>query len=156
MITEVCDSAGDSVDGCDEQPCGGAFDGPFEVLGETAVPVQPGDGAFDDPAARQRIPGPANSGATNSGASIPNSQVKMAGSRLKVAHCLRGNGHLPPLPEKRCPRMGLHAAFASEDIHLPTRRDEPLMQRAGQDSNGMQGPMAFARRRPLITYQFPA
>ena len=43
------------VDGRDEEPCGGAFDGSFEVFGEASVPVQPGDGPFDDPAARQQF-----------------------------------------------------------------------------------------------------
>jgi len=39
--------------GSDEEPCGGRCDGLFEVLGEAAVAVQPGEGSFDDPATRQ-------------------------------------------------------------------------------------------------------
>ena len=55
MITGACDSAGDLVDGCDEKPSCGAFDGSFEVLGEAAVAVQPCDCPLDYPAAWQKL-----------------------------------------------------------------------------------------------------
>jgi len=41
------------VDGSEKEPGGGAFDGPLEVFGEAAVSVEPGDGAFNDPPARE-------------------------------------------------------------------------------------------------------
>ncbi len=47
----ACDPSGDELDGGHEEPRGGAFDGPFEVLGETAVAVEPCEGALDHPAA---------------------------------------------------------------------------------------------------------
>lgn len=51
----ACDSAGDLVDRGEEEPCGGAFDGPFEVFGEAAVSVQPRDGSLDHPAAGEQL-----------------------------------------------------------------------------------------------------
>jgi hypothetical protein len=55
VITEACDSSGDLVDGCDEEPGGSAFEGSLEVLGETAVPVEPSDCTLDNPPARQQL-----------------------------------------------------------------------------------------------------
>ena len=52
MISAACDSAGDLLNGCEEEPCCCAFDGPFEVFGEAAVAVEPREGALDDPSAR--------------------------------------------------------------------------------------------------------
>ena len=43
------------LDGCHEEPSGGAGDGAFEVFGEAAVAVEPREGAFDDPAPRDEL-----------------------------------------------------------------------------------------------------
>jgi hypothetical protein len=39
----------------DEEPCGFGCSGSFEVLGEAAASAEPGEGAFDDPAPRQKL-----------------------------------------------------------------------------------------------------
>jgi hypothetical protein len=41
--------------GGQEEPSLGAGDGSLEVLGEAAIAVEPGEGPFDDPAARQEF-----------------------------------------------------------------------------------------------------
>lgn len=46
-----CDSPGEELGGCDEQPGGGGRDGLFKVLGEAAVAADTSHGSFDDPAA---------------------------------------------------------------------------------------------------------
>src|SRR5438552_18034652 len=45
-----CEAARDELDRGDQEPCLGAFDGAFEVLGETAVAPEPCEGSLDDPA----------------------------------------------------------------------------------------------------------
>ena len=50
-----CDTSGEELDGCDEQPGGCGCDGLFEVLGETAVAAEPGQRSFDDPPAGQDL-----------------------------------------------------------------------------------------------------
>jgi hypothetical protein len=49
------DAAGEQLDAGDEEPRLGAFDGRFEVFGEAAIAIEPGDGALDDPSSRQRL-----------------------------------------------------------------------------------------------------
>ena len=39
----------------DEEPCGFGGSRSFEVLGEAAASAKPGEGAFDDPAPRQKL-----------------------------------------------------------------------------------------------------
>ena len=46
---------GEKLDGSNEKPCGGRGNSLLEVLGETAVAVQPGQGALDHPLARQEF-----------------------------------------------------------------------------------------------------
>jgi hypothetical protein len=48
------EAAGQELDTGDQKPGEGAFDRGLEVLGETAVSVEPGDGALDHPAALER------------------------------------------------------------------------------------------------------
>ena len=50
-----CDESGEAADMGDGGPCCGAFDGFFPVLGETAAPAEPCEGAFDDPSAREDL-----------------------------------------------------------------------------------------------------
>ncbi len=47
------DTSYDKLDGGDIDPGLGALDGGFEVFGQAAVAVEPGEGTFDDPAARE-------------------------------------------------------------------------------------------------------
>ena len=55
MIAWLCDAPDEELDGSDEQPCGCRGDGLLEVLGETAVPIEPCQGPLDDPTARQQL-----------------------------------------------------------------------------------------------------
>ena len=48
-----CDTSGEELDGCDEQPSGCGRDGLFKVLGEASVAAEPCKRSFDDPAAGQ-------------------------------------------------------------------------------------------------------
>jgi hypothetical protein len=52
MIAGFCDASREELDRSYEEPCGCGRDGLFEVLGE-AVAIEPCQGSFDDPAARQ-------------------------------------------------------------------------------------------------------
>lgn len=54
MIAGACNPAGALVDGCNEKPSSGDFDGSFEIRREAAVAVQPCDCPFDDPATWQK------------------------------------------------------------------------------------------------------
>ena len=54
-ISSPCDSAGEELNAGDQQPGLGAFDGFLEVFCEAAVAAEPGEGSFDDPAARQEF-----------------------------------------------------------------------------------------------------
>ena len=58
MIAWLCDAPDEELDGSDEQPCGCRGDGLLEVLGETAVAIEPCEGALDDPTARQKLEAP--------------------------------------------------------------------------------------------------
>src|SRR5579863_813498 len=49
------DPAGEQLDAGDEEPSLSALDGSLEVLGETAIAVEPCNGAFDNPSLRQRL-----------------------------------------------------------------------------------------------------
>lgn len=51
MVSGVCGTSGDHLDGCHEEPGCCAFDGSFEVLGQSAVVAEPSEGAFDDQSA---------------------------------------------------------------------------------------------------------
>ncbi len=51
----TCDPPGPELDGGHEEPRGGALDGPFEVLGEAPVAVEPSESALDHPATRQQL-----------------------------------------------------------------------------------------------------
>lgn len=53
MIAGFCDASGEELDRSDEEPCGCGRDGLFEVLGEAAVAIEPCQGSFDDPSAKQ-------------------------------------------------------------------------------------------------------
>lgn len=55
MISWSCDAAGEELDQCDEEPSGSRSDGLLEVLGQSAVSVEPCQRAFDDPAAGQHL-----------------------------------------------------------------------------------------------------
>ena len=55
MISCLCDPASEELHGGDEHSCGGRGDGLLEVLGETAVPIEPCERALDDPAARREF-----------------------------------------------------------------------------------------------------
>ena len=52
MFSGSCQPAGQELNAGEEEPCLGAGDGCFEVLGQAAVAVEPGQGTFDHPAAR--------------------------------------------------------------------------------------------------------
>src|SRR5215204_2514513 len=54
-IAVSCESAGEEPDAGDERPRCGALDGVLPVLGETSAAAKPGEGAFDDPSARQHL-----------------------------------------------------------------------------------------------------
>jgi hypothetical protein len=43
------------LDGGEEEPSGGAFDGAFEVLGEAAVAVEPSECPLDDPSSGKKL-----------------------------------------------------------------------------------------------------
>jgi len=49
-----CEPAGQSADVGDKDPSDGAFDGRLEVLGQPAAAIEPSEGAFDHPTARQQ------------------------------------------------------------------------------------------------------
>ena len=53
MISWSCDAACEELDRGDEDPCGSRCDGLLEVLCEAAVPIEPSQCAFDDPASGQ-------------------------------------------------------------------------------------------------------
>src|SRR5947207_7690807 len=52
-----CETAGKQPNAGDQEPCFGAGNAGFEVLGEAAIASEPGEGAFDDPAFRLRLKG---------------------------------------------------------------------------------------------------
>ncbi len=52
MFSGSCQPAGQELNAIEEEPCLGAGDGRFEVLGQAPVAVKPGQGTFDHPAAR--------------------------------------------------------------------------------------------------------
>jgi hypothetical protein len=76
----VCDPSGHGLKGSEKEPCGRAFDGPFEVLGEASVSPEPGECALDDPAARQDF-----EGVFGGGGSLDDSERPIA---LPVQGCL--------------------------------------------------------------------
>src|SRR5713226_5854385 len=49
------ETAGEELDTGDHEPGESTFDGGLEILGETAVSVEPGDGALDHPAALDEV-----------------------------------------------------------------------------------------------------
>ena len=49
----ACYTSNDKLNGGDIDPGLGALDGGFEVFGQAAVAIEPGEGTFDDPAARE-------------------------------------------------------------------------------------------------------
>ena len=53
-VSSPCDTARHASDVGDEDPGDGAFDGCLEVLGQPAATIEPGEGAFDHPTARQQ------------------------------------------------------------------------------------------------------
>lgn len=50
-----CDASSEDADVGDEDLCLGAGDGFFPILGKAPAASEPGKGAFDDPAARQKF-----------------------------------------------------------------------------------------------------
>jgi hypothetical protein len=48
-------TSNDKLNGGDVDPGLGALDGGFEVFGQAAVAIEPGEGTFDDPAAREDL-----------------------------------------------------------------------------------------------------
>lgn len=50
-----CDASGEDAYVGDEDPCLGAGDGSFPILGQASAASEPCKGAFDDPAARQEF-----------------------------------------------------------------------------------------------------
>ena len=52
MFSGSCQPADRELNAGEEEPCLGAGDGRFEVLGQTPVAVEPGQGTFDHPVAR--------------------------------------------------------------------------------------------------------
>ncbi len=52
MFSGSCQPAGQELHAGEEEPCLGAGDGRFEVLGQAPVAVEPSQGTFDHPAAR--------------------------------------------------------------------------------------------------------
>ncbi len=52
MFSGSCQPAVQELHAGEEEPCLGAGDGCFEVLGQAAVAVEPGQGTFDHPTAR--------------------------------------------------------------------------------------------------------
>ena len=55
MASSLCQSPNEKLDRGDVEPSLGAGDGRLEVFGQTAVTIEPGEGAFDDPAAREDL-----------------------------------------------------------------------------------------------------
>src|SRR6266851_9072047 len=49
------EAAGEVLDTGDHKPSESTFDGGLEILGETAVSVEPGNGALDHPAAHDEV-----------------------------------------------------------------------------------------------------
>lgn len=50
-----CDAPCHELDRGEEEPGSCAFDGSLEVLGQSAVAAEPGEGSFDHPAARKHL-----------------------------------------------------------------------------------------------------
>lgn len=50
-----CDSAQQELRGRHVEPCSGALDGSFEVLGKASISAKPGEGTLDNPAAREHL-----------------------------------------------------------------------------------------------------
>src|SRR6266567_7836283 len=50
-----CESAGEQSHVGEEEPCGSAGDGGFEVLGQASAAPEPGEGTLDHPAPRQQL-----------------------------------------------------------------------------------------------------
>ena len=48
--SKSCETSGEELDACDDDPCCGAWDSRLEVFGETAVASEPCKGALDHPA----------------------------------------------------------------------------------------------------------
>src|SRR5918995_6453500 len=57
MISGPCEAAREQSNAGDHDPGLGAGDGGLEVLRQTSVASEPGEGAFDDPAARLGLEG---------------------------------------------------------------------------------------------------
>ena len=55
VFSRPCESAREELDAGAEEPGFGAGNGRREVLGQAAIAVEPGQGALDDPAARQQL-----------------------------------------------------------------------------------------------------
>lgn len=54
MAPQPCEAAREEFDAGDHDPGDGALDRGFEVLGETSISVEPGEGVLDAPSARQQ------------------------------------------------------------------------------------------------------
>ena len=55
LLSKSCDPSREQLDACDHEPGLGTSDGGLEVLGETAVAPQPGQGALDHPTPGQHL-----------------------------------------------------------------------------------------------------
>jgi hypothetical protein len=51
----ACHTSNDKLNGGDVDPGLGTLDGGFEVFGKAAVAIEPGEGTFDDPSAREHF-----------------------------------------------------------------------------------------------------
>src|ERR1043165_1302163 len=57
IVSSPCETASEELNAGDHDPGFGAGDGALEVLGEPPITAEPGEGAFDHPAARLRLEG---------------------------------------------------------------------------------------------------